>query len=162
MYKQQLEAGKIVNTHGVRGEVKIQPWANTPDFLTGFKRFFIDGKPVEVISSRVHKDCVITTFEGVDGIEGAMKLKNKVVYIDRNDVSLEEGEHFVSDLIGLTAQEADTGELLGKVTEVISLPANNVYVISGKREILVPAVPAFIKEVNLETGVVRVTLIEGM
>jgi 16S rRNA processing protein RimM len=162
MYKQQLEAGKIVNTHGVRGEVKIQPWANTPDFLTGFKRFFIDGKPVAVKSARVHKDCVITAFEGVEGIDGALKLKNKVVYIDRNDVSLEEGEHFVSDLIGLSAVEADTGDILGKITEVISLPANDVYVISGEREILVPAVPEFIKEVNLDTGTVRLKLIEGM
>jgi 16S rRNA processing protein RimM len=162
MYKQQLEAGKIVNTHGVRGEVKIQPWANTPDFLTGFKRFFIDGKPVAVKSSRVHKDCVITAFEDVEGIDGALKLKNKVVYIDRSDVSLEEGEHFVSDLIGLTAEEADTGTLLGKITEVISLPSNDVYVISGGREILVPAVPEFVKEVNLETGIVRLKLIEGM
>jgi 16S rRNA processing protein RimM len=162
MYKQQLEAGKIVNTHGVRGEVKIQPWANTPEFLTGFKRFFIDGKPIGIKASRVHKDCIIASLDGVDHIDAAIRLKNKVIYIDRDDISLSEGEHYISDLIGLSACDADSGEALGKITEVISLPSNDVYVISGTREILVPVVPEFVKEVNLDAGTVRIKLIEGM
>ena len=157
-----LEAGKIVNTHGVRGEVKIHPWADSPEFLTEFRRLFIDGAPAKVLSARVHKGCVIAAFEGVVGIEGAIGLKNKTVFIDRSDASLEDGRHFVADIIGLRATDAETGEELGTVKDVLSLPASDVYVITGAREILVPAVPDFVKEIDIDAGVMNLRLIEGM
>ena len=105
-----LEAGKIVNTHGVRGEVRILPWADSPDFLAGVKRLYIDGAPVEVLSARVHKSFVIAAFAGVTDIEGAIRIKNKTVFIDRSDVLLEKGRFFVADIIGLRAIDAKTGE----------------------------------------------------
>jgi len=162
MKKRFLEAGKIVNTHGMRGEVKLQPWADSPEFLTSFERLYIDGAPVKVLSSRVHKGCVIAALEGVYDIEGAIRLKNKTVSIDRDEVHLEEGRFFVADLTGLRAVDAETGEELGTLSDVMSLPSNNVYVIKGAREILVPAVPDFIKETNLEEGYILISLIEGM
>jgi len=162
MEKRFLEAGMIVNTHGVRGEVKLQPWADSPSFLAGFERLFIDGSPVRVLSARVHKGCVIAALDGVTDFNGAIKLKNKVVSIDRDEVQLEEGRHFVADLIGLRAIDAATGSELGAVADVMSLPANSVYVIKGEREILVPAVPDFVEEVNTTDGYVRLRLIEGM
>jgi len=157
-----LQAGKIVNTHGVRGEVKIQPWADSPDFLAGFENLFIDGAPVRLLSSRVHKGCLIAALEGVEGIEDAIGLKNKIVYIDREGVTLEEGRHFVADLIGLKAVDAQSDSELGTVADVLSLPSNNVYVIKGPREILVPAVPDFVKEIDISSGIIRIKLIEGM
>ena len=157
-----LEAGKIVNTHGVRGELRLQPWADSPDFLTGFKRLYIDGAPVKVLSARVHKGCVIAALEGVSDIDRAIILKNKIVYIDRSDVSLDEGRHFITDIIGLLAVDADTGMELGSVADVLLLPANNVYLIKGEREILVPAVPDFVEEINIEAGFIRLRLIEGL
>jgi 16S rRNA processing protein RimM len=159
---QFLEAGKIVNTHGVRGEVKIQPWADAPDFLTGFKTLYIDGKPVKVLSARVHKSNVIALLEGVGGIDEAVRLKNKTVSIDRNDAHLEEGAHFVSDLIGLKAVDGETGKELGTITEIIPLEPNSVYVITGAREILVPGVPEFVKKIDIAAGTVTFRLIEGM
>ena len=157
-----LEAGKIVNTHGVRGEVRILPWADSPEFLAGFARLYIDGAPVDVLSARVHKSFVVAALGGVSDIGGAIALKNKIVHIDREDAKLEEGRHFVADIIGLRAIDAQTGEDIGTLADVLPLPANDVYVLRGEREILVPAVPEFIVETNIEAGFVRLRLIEGM
>ena len=157
-----LEAGKIVNTHGVRGEVKLQPWADSPGFLASFESLYIDGSPVKVLSARVHKGCVIAALEGVSDIDGAIRLKNKTVFIARDDAVLEEGRHFVADLIGLRAVDAETGGELGLISDMLSLPANDVYVIEGAREILVPAVPEFVEEISITGGYVKFRLIDGM
>ena len=162
MGNKYLEAGKIVNTHGVRGEVRIQPWADSPDFLSGFKRLYIDGAPMEVLSVRIHKGFAIVALDGVSDIDAAIRLKNKTVLIDRDDAQIEEGRYFVADIVGLRAIEAKTGQELGTVADVLSLPANNVYVIKGAREILVPAVPEFVVETDIDAGFVRIRLIEGM
>ena len=157
-----LEAGKIINTHGIRGEVKIQPWADSPDFLTPIKQFYIDGEPITVTSAKAHKGCVIAALDGVTDFDGAIKLKNKTIYIDRSDAQIEEGRHFIADLIGLRAIDAETGAEFGRISDVLSLPSNDVYVIAGSREILVPAVPDFIIETNIEDGFVRIRLREGL
>jgi 16S rRNA processing protein RimM len=157
-----LEAGKIVNAHGIHGEVKILPWADSPDFISGVRHFYIDGAPVRVLAARVHKGCVIAAFDGVSDKDGAMRLKDKIVFIDKHETRLEEGRHFVADLKGLRALDADTGEQLGILTDVLTLPANDVYVIQGSREILVPAAPGFIDEVNVESGYIKIRVIEGL
>ena len=93
MEKQQyIEAGKIVNTHGVRGEVKIQVWLDSPEFMRRFKTLYIDSKPVRLLSSRAHKGFLIDMLDGVEDINAAMSLKNKTVYIDRADAKLKKGE----------------------------------------------------------------------
>ena len=161
MKKQFLEAGKIVNTHGVRGEVRIQPWADSPEFLSGFKRLYIDGEARRLISCRVHKECVIAKFEGLNDINEAMRLKNKIVYINRDDAKRPEGHHFISDTYGISVYD-ESGALLGTVSDVMTLPANDVYVVKGEREILIPAVPEFVKELDLENERMTVKLIEGM
>ena len=157
-----LEAGQIVNTHGIRGEVKIVPWCDTPEFLCGFDTFYLDGAPVKVESARAHKGNVIAKLAGVDDVNGAMRLKNKVISIDRSGVILPPGRHFIADLIGLEVREAESGRVLGKVEDVLTLPANEVYVVKGEKEYLIPAVDEFLAETNLEGGYVRVRLIEGM
>jgi len=157
-----IEAGKVANTHGVRGELRLQPWADSPEFLTGFEYLYIDGVPVKVLSAKVHKGCVIATLEGVDDIEAAIRMKNKVIKVKKDDIHLEDGRYFITDLIGIKAIDAETGETLGTLSDVLSLPSNNVYVIKGEREILVPAVPEFIVETNLEKGYVKLRLIEGL
>ena len=157
-----LEAGIIVNTHGIHGEVKIQPWADTPDFISNFKKLYIDNAPVNVLSARIHKSCVIMALDGITDIDGAMSLKNKIICIDRDETQLEKGRYFVADLIGLRAIDSETGGFLGAVADVLTLPSNDVYVIKGDREILVPAVPDFIVETDIEAGYIKLRLIEGM
>lgn len=157
-----LEAGQIINTHGVRGEIKIRPWADSPGFLAGFERLYINGAPIKLLSARVHKGCVIASLDGVADFDSAAKLINEIVFIDRDDARLEEGRHFIADLIGLRAIDSGTGGDLGTVTDVLTLPSSDVYVIKGPREILVPAVPEFVSEVNTERGFITLRLIEGM
>jgi len=157
-----LEAGKIVNTHGVRGEVRIIPWADSPDYLAGIKRLYIDDKPFRVLSARTHKSFVLVALEGVDDIDSAIRLKNKIVHIHRDDAKLEEGRHFVVDLIGLQAIDAENGSLIGNVVDFMTLPGNDVYVIQGEREILIPAVDDFVVEINTGSGYIRFRMIEGL
>ena len=157
-----LEAGIIVNTHGLQGEVKILPWADSPDFLAGIKHVFIDGAKVEMLSARVHKGMVIALLEGVSDIDDAIKMKRKIVHISREDAHLEDGRYFITDIVGLRVIDADSGDDIGTVSDVLSLPANNVYIVKGVREILIPAVPEFIIETDIDEGFVKVRLIEGM
>ncbi len=163
MKSQFLEAGQIVNTHGVQGEVKIVPWCDSPEFLCGFDTFYIDGAPVKVRTARVHKTTVLARLEGVDDVNDAMRLKNKVIHIDRSGVVLPEGRHFIADLIGLTVLDDDTGAVLGTIAEVLTPPAHEVYVVQGEgKRYMIPAVDAFLRGTNVDEGWVRVHLIEGM
>ena len=157
-----LQTGKIVSTHGTRGEVKILPWADSPEFLLGFEQLYIDGEPYRVAHARVHGTCVLCQFSGIDDINAAMALRNKVVSIDRAEASLPDGAVFVADLIGLRVLRG--GREIGKIAEVLQPPANDVYVVRGEggREYMIPAVREFVEEVNVPAGFVRVRLIEGM
>ena len=159
--KKYLEAGIIVNTHGIKGEVKIQPWADSAEFLSDFKCLYIDGKPFELESARVHKDFLIARFKDVSDVNTAMVLKNKIVSIDRDDARLSEGSFFIQDLIGAVVSD-ESGKELGRLTDVLELPSSNVYVVTGEREILIPAVPQFIIKTDVDAGTVTVRLIDGM
>ncbi len=161
MKQQFLETGKIVSTHGVRGEVKILPWADDADFLVGLPRVFVDGREYAVQHSRVQKTCVLMKLAGIDDVDAAAKFRDKTVCISRTDVALPEGSVFIADLIGLRVV-TDAGDEIGTVSDIMTMPGNNVYIVTGSREYLIPAVPEFILERNLDAGFVRVKLIEGM
>ncbi len=160
--KQFLEAGRIVNTHGVRGEVRIEPWCDSAEFLCGFEKLYINEAPKTMLNAYVYKNSVVALFEGVEDINAAMRLKGTVVFIDRADVKLSEGEYFIADIIGLPVLDEETGEKVGVLSDVLEYPASRVYVVSGDAERLIPAVPEFIKKVDVENGVITVRLIKGM
>ena len=162
MKNQFLEAGQIVNTHGIQGEVKIVPWCDTPEFLCQFDTLYIDAKPVKVRATRVHKGNVLATLEGISDVNAAMTLKGKTVSIDRTGVVLPEGRHFIADLMGLEVIDDATGEKLGVVADVLTPPAHEVYVVKGEHEYMIPAVDEFLAETNVEGGYIKVRLIEGM
>ena len=165
MLQQYLEVGKVTNVHGLNGEVKVQPWADSPEFLCQFKTLYLDEAhfPMNVQRARVHKTMVIIKFEGPTDVPSALSLRNAVLYIDRSDVSLPEGAFFLADIYGLEVRDAATGEVLGKIADVLTLPANNVYVVrGGARELMIPAVPQFIAETNVEEGFLRVNMMEGL
>lgn len=163
--EQYLEVGKITNVHGIMGEVRVQPWADSPEFLCRFKTLYVDKThwPIEVERARVHKNMVILKFRGVTDVPSALAMRNAILYIDRKDAQLPEGAFFLADIYGLEVRDAQSGQVLGKVADVLTLPANNVYVVrGGERELMIPAVPQFIAETNPEGGYLRVNLIEGM
>jgi len=162
MKQQFLEAGKIVNTFGVRGEVKLQPWCDSADFLRSFKTLYIDSAPRRVISSRVHKDMLIVLFEGVEDLNAAMALKNKIVTFARSDARLPEGRFFIADILGADVLD-EAGRTVGKLTDVLDLPAGQVYVVEGEDgEHTIPNRPEFILKVDPDAEQIRVHLIEGM
>lgn len=165
MLNQYLEVGKVTNVHGLMGEVKVQPWADSPEFLCQFKTLYVDEAhfPMTVQRARVHKNMVIIKFEGPTDVPSALSLRNAILYIDRSDVDLPEGAFFLADIYGLEVRDAATDEVLGKIADVLTLPANNVYVVKGgARELMIPAVPQFIAETNVEGGCLRVNLMEGL
>ena len=162
---QYLEVGKVTNTHGIMGEVRVQPWADSPEFLCRFQTLYVDDAhwPIQVERARVHKNMVILKFEGVTDVPGALAMRNAILSIDRADAPLPEGSFFLADLYGLEVRDADTGAVLGKIEDVLTLPASNVYVVrGGERELMIPAVPQFIAETNVEQGFLLVHLMEGL
>ena len=161
MRKQYLEAGVIATTHGIRGAVRIQPWCDGPEFLCGFDRIYIDGKEIGVLQASVHKSMVICVLDGVNDMTAAIALKGKIVSINRDDAKIEEGRYFISDLLGLKVVDRIRGPL-GKLKDVMTMPANNVYVVEGEKNYLIPVVPEFVKKVDLESETVEVEIIEGM
>ena len=160
MNKHLLPTGQIVNTHGLKGHVKVMPWADDPDELLDYERFFIDGREYRVQHSSRQKSMILLKLEGVDSMEDAAKLRQKEISIAREDVELEDGVAFIAVLIGLPVL-AD-GVEIGKLTEVLTLPGNDVYVVKGQREYLIPAVKEFVEPLDPSQGCVRVHLIEGM
>ena len=144
-----ITAGTVVNTHGVRGEAKILPQGVEPELLAGCGTLYLDGAPCTVSACRVHKGCLLVKFKGVDDMDAALALKGKTVSIQV--------------MVGLAARDAETGEDLGKIEEVLSYPAHKVYVLRGGRdEFLVPAVPAFIAGIDLAAGTVDIHMMEGL
>lgn len=158
-----IEAGRITNTHGVRGEVKIEVWLDSPDDLKHYRRVFVDGQERRLLSARPQNRFAIAKLEDVDDVNAAMPLKGKTVYIAREDAPLPPGGYFLQDLLDARVVLED-GSPVGVLTEILERPANNVYVVTDSegKEILIPAVPAFILRADAEEGVVRVRLLEGM
>jgi len=159
--KRYIEAGQIVNTHGTRGEVKIRPWVDSAEFLETFKTLYLGDRPYEVRESSVHKGCLLASLSGVEDVNAAMALKGRTVFIDRQDAALPPGGCFIADIIGARVLDEDGGEV-GVLAEVFESPASMIYVVRGQSEHLIPAVPEFIRAVDVENGVITVHLIEGM
>ena len=163
MKLETIKVGRIVNAHGIRGEVRVQPRDGDPAFLTRFKTFYIDGQPVSPTANHVHKSLVLMKFPGVDDMNAALTYKDKDLYIRRADARLPDGECFDDELLGMTVCDADTGETLGELTAVESYPAHKVYTVKGRKEYLIPAVKdVFIKSVDLDDNRMEVHMLEGM
>ena len=156
-----IDAGRIVNTHGVRGEVRIEVWLDSPALLKRCGRVYIGGEEKKILSAREHKGFLIAQLEGVADVNAAQALKNRVVQIARADARLPRGAFFLQDIIGASVID-ESGAEVGTLAEVLELPTQRVYVVRGETEHLIPAVPAFILNTDAEAGVITVRLIEGM
>ena len=156
-----IEAGRIVNTHGVAGEVKIEVWLDSPQLLRRCGRIFLNGAEKKLLSGKVQKNFLIAKLEGVEDVNAAMQLKGKDVFIAREDAKLPRGAYFIQDILGASVRD-EQGREIGKLTDVLERPASNIYVVQGEQEHLIPVVPAFILNTDAEAGVITVRLIEGM
>ena len=159
MKKQYLEIGKIVNVHGLKGEVKVYPWCDSPDFLCEFDTLYTN----KVEKARVQKNMVIMKIKGVDTVEDAQSMRNKVIYMNRDDVELEDGSYFIQDLIGLEVFDADTNAFYGTLVDVLETGANDVYTIRNEelhKEYLIPAIPDVVISTDIENNKMTIKPLE--
>jgi 16S rRNA processing protein rimM len=153
-----IEAGEIVTTHGVRGEIKVLSWLDSPEMLCEFDRCRISGREYVMDSVRVQKTCNLVKLRGIDTMEDAQKLRGKTMELYREDIPDE--LIFASELVDVEVY-AD-GACIGKIKEVLDYPGNSVYVVQGEREYLIPAVKEFILSTDLEKNQMQVKLLKGM
>ncbi|MBQ4100759.1 MAG: 16S rRNA processing protein RimM [Oscillospiraceae bacterium] len=150
MKKQFLETGIIVTTHGIKGE---------------FKTLYLDEGKTELVieKSRVHKNTVLVKAKGIDTPEDAVKLRNKTVYINRDDANIDEDAYFIQDLIGLQVIDVDNGKLYGTLCDVTQTGANDVYHLDANGKLLlVPAIEQVVIEINLEQNKMLIRPLEGL
>ena len=158
MKLQFVEAGEIVTTHGVKGEVKVLPWMDSPDILCEFDRCRIGGVEYTIESCRIQKTCNLVKLSGIDTMEAAQAMRGKTVELYREDIDDE--VIFAAELIDMKV--LCDGTELGKIVDVLDYPGNSVYVVRGKHEYMIPAVKQFILSTDLENNVMQVKIIEGM
>ena len=158
MKLQFIEAGEIVTTHGIRGEVKVLCWLDSPEVLCEFDRCRIGGKEYKMDSVRVQKTCNLVKLSGVDDMDAAQALRGKKLELYREDIDDE--VIFAAELVGM--EVLCQGGSIGKIVDVLDYPGNMVYVVKGKHEYMIPAVKEFVLETDMENNVMQVRLIEGM
>ena len=158
MRLQYIEAGEIVNTHGIRGEVKVLTWLDDPEMLCEFDRCRIGGKEFTMEQVRVQKTCNLVKLAGIDTVEAAQLMRGKVIELYREDIDDE--VIFAAELKGVEVYCQD--ELIGKIVDVLDYPSHSVYVVRCKYEYMIPAVSAFILNTDMEGNRMDVKIIEGM
>ncbi len=162
-----LQIGEIVNTHGLRGEVKIVPWMDAPQDFERLKTVYADigGQKVtySVASVKYQKANIIVKFREVPDIEAAQKLKKVILYVDREQLGEPEEGYYICDLLGITVI-TDTDEILGKITDVFSTGSNDVYTVKRPdgSEVLLPVIDDCILSVDIDEQICRVHLLEGL
>lgn len=164
--KQFLEVGKIINTHGIRGELKIQPWCNGVDFIKQLDTLYLDENgtnALEVVSVREHKNCAVVRFSGIDSIESAEKYKNRVLYCNRDDAEIDEGANYIQDIIGCMVKDANNGAEYGKVLDVLNYGASDILEIEkdGKKS-YVPLIEDIVKKIDCESAVIEIIPMKGL
>ena len=167
MKKEYLELGKIVGTHGIRGELRVNPLCDTPEFAKRFKTLYYDSKgvdPVKVISSRTHGNIILMKLEGVESIEQAEKLRNKILYLKREDAALPDGSWFIAELIGCEVLDADDGKKYGTLTDVSETGANDVWYITDDKgdEYLIPAIKEVVINADVADNKVYIRPLKGI
>jgi 16S rRNA processing protein RimM len=165
--KQFLECAVIINTHGVRGDVKLESRCDSPEVLADLERVFIleGGKYKErkILHASVFKQFVLAGLEGIGDMDAAAAMKGTTLYADREDFELEEGDYFIADLIGLDVVDVDDGAKYGIVKDVINRGSADIYVVKTEDgERMMPAVEEFVKNVDIDNGKVYVKPIPGL
>ena len=166
MDKKYIECGKIINTHGCKGGLKVEPWCNTSKDFTCLKRLFIQKKETfveyNVTKASAFKQVIVLELKEIQDMDAALNLKNVTLYALREDFSLDENEFFLADLIGIDVIDAENGTTYGKIKDIINRGASDIYVIDTPNgEKMIPAVKEFIISIDINKGVF-VHVIDGL
>lgn len=165
--KEYLEVGKIVGTHAIKGEVRVEPWCDTPEFIRQFKHLYFEQGKVKLTVENVktHKTTAIVKIKGTDTVEAADVLRGRILYIKRSDIKLPKGSFFIQDIIGLTVvNDKNENEVYGEVTNVYPTGANDVYEITGEdgKKTLIPVIDDVVIFVDLKGGKILIRPLGGM
>ena len=167
MIKEYLEIGEITGTHGIRGELRVNPFCDSPEFFTRFKTLYSDsnGCCAVKVKSRPHGNIVLVKMESVDSIEEAQKLRGKILYMKRSDANLPEGRYFIAELTGCEVRDADDeSRVYGTLTDVSPTGANDVWHITAEngREYLIPALPDVVIKTDVENNLIFIRPLKGI
>lgn len=167
MIKKFLDIGEIVGTHGIRGEMRVNPRCDSVSFMKKFKTFYLDENGTEVLnvkSVREHGNVALVLADTIDTVEKAQALKGKVLYIKREDARLQKGSYFIAELIDCTVFDADDENIVyGVITDVSYTGANDVWHITkDEKEYLIPAIKDVVIDVDVETGVIKIRPMKGI
>ncbi|MDD7193426.1 MAG: ribosome maturation factor RimM [Oscillospiraceae bacterium] len=168
MIKEYLEIGEIVGTHGVHGELRLNPWCDSPDFVSRFKTLYYDsngGCAAQIKSARPHGNIVLLRIAGIDSVEQAQKMRGKILYMKRSDAKLPEGRYFIAELTGCSVFDADEPQkCYGTLSDVSATGANDVWHITDGtgREYLIPAIPDVVIETDVANDRIVIRPLKGI
>ncbi len=161
-----LEIGEVVGTHGIAGEMRVQPWCDSPTVFCNLKTLYTDenGSDKIKVKSRPHHRIVLMKTEGVTDATTAATWRGKVLYAARRDLKLPAGRYFICDLIGLEVKDCDTGEVYGKIVDVTNTGASDIYHMqtTGGKLVLIPAIPDIVLSVEPEGNGITIRVMEGL
>ncbi len=163
---QYLELGKVNNTHGIKGEIKLTMWCDSIDYIKQLKTVYLDDKgqkSLTLVSARQQKNIAILKFQEIGSIEQAELLKNKIIYCNRDDAPLEEGKHYLVDVIGCIVVDVNTNEEYGKIVDIQNHGSCDIYdVVKNKKHFLLPVIDDIVKEVNTDDKIVKINPMKGL
>lgn len=166
MIKDYLEIGKITSTHGIKGEMRVQPWCDSPEYMKKFKTLYLDkkGEKPVAVSSRPNGNMVIMKMQGVDTVEQASKFRDKILYMKRSDAHLPDGTWFIQELIDCTVVDADDdSKIYGIISDVSETGANDVWHIKqNDKEYLIPAIPSVVISTDVVKGIIKIRPLKGI
>lgn len=166
MLKEYLEIGKIVGTHGIRGECRVELWCDSGEFFSYFKTLYLDDKGNKslTLKSRPHKNIALSKIKGIESIEDAEKLIGKVLFMKREDCPLPDGVYFVQDIIGCKVQDIDNGTVYGCVSDVMYTGANDVYEIKSEngKTYYMPKIDEIVKEMKVDEELILIKPMKGL
>ncbi len=159
----KIIVGKITNTHGINGEVKIQR-SGEEEFPKG-QTFYVGDAytPLTIERARISGQIAIVKFKEYSNINDVLLFKNQLIYTDEDKLkALDKDQYYIKDLLGLDVIDSENKKL-GVLKDVLTYAANDVYVLSiGDREVMIPAVKEFVLDVDIKSKFIRVKLIEEM
>lgn len=165
----KLEVGKIINTHGLKGEVKVVTWTDYPEVFEEIGYVWLKKRTgderLDIRNVKYQKNNIIIKFSQINSIEEAEKFKNQILYADRENMpELPEGMHYIVDLIGLEVYDEETGDKIGVIADVFNTGANDIYDVKreGKKNLLLPVIDEFVKNIDMEKNRVTVHVMEGL
>lgn len=165
--KKYLCVGKIVGSRGLRGELKVEHYCDSPDVFFDIENFFIDinAEPLEVESMRVHKSQVLLNLKGIEDKNSAEKLRGKYVYAFRDDIPIEPESYFIEELKNCDVYNFENSRFYGTLQDVFNTGANDIYQIYNseeKKEYLVPIIKGTVVDIDLDGNKIFINPIEGI